>query len=568
MITRIGSGLFAVGAAVVIWMAAGFVQASPLAFAVTLLIGVVYVVGALELRRYHHESNALLLALGQPDDQADPEPWISRLPDSLRASVRQSLDTGRAALPAPALTPYLVGLLVMLGLIGTFVGLVSTLQGAVTAIETSTELESIRAGLTAPMEGLGMAFGTSVAGVAASAVLGLISTICRQHRNVVSMSLAEAMSGWMAPWTARYQQRQSEHTMQQVLEQQKQFQTQTGDAFAALAREVSEVMQRGALETGKQLTEAVVPLFDRSLSGFADAARATQQALGEQLEAQHERIATQLEQHAEAMLGRYADSAERHRTEAAEAEQQRVASLQHTLEGMLEQWHGASASVTELQRVLGQRLEALTAQLAQPVADIAQLSQQSATQVHSLTEKLDALSQAILTREAQMTEALDAREQAYSERVDKQEKRVERARLERDTQFNQQLTELVSSAGKTLQSVVSRFDEGMDARAHDLASLVDHISVASADLAALSEGFAHAVERFDQSGQQIRALIEHLDQGLQESTGRNEEQMGYYVTQAREIIDHNLVTQQEILAQWRALLKPPGQDALAGTENA
>ena len=69
-----------------------------------------------------------------------------------RSSVEPVVKVCPLALPAPVLTPYLVGLLVMLGLLGTFVGMVETLQGAVIALEGTTELQAIRAGLAAPIK--------------------------------------------------------------------------------------------------------------------------------------------------------------------------------------------------------------------------------------------------------------------------------------------------------------------------------------------------------------------------------------------------------------------------------
>ena len=77
----------------------------------------------------------------------------------------------------------------MLGLLGTFIGMMIALQGAVGALEGSTELAAIRAGLTAPIKGLSMAFGTSVGGVAASAVLGLLSAMARRQRLAVVREL-------------------------------------------------------------------------------------------------------------------------------------------------------------------------------------------------------------------------------------------------------------------------------------------------------------------------------------------------------------------------------------------
>ncbi|HBC18298.1 MAG TPA: DUF802 domain-containing protein, partial [Alcanivorax sp.] len=108
--------------------------------------------------------------------------WLKALPGSLRHAVHRRIDGHPAPLPGPQLTPYLTGLLVMLGLLGTFVGMIVTLQGAATALDGSSELTAIRSALAAPIAGLSLAFGTSIAGVAASAMLGLSAALCRRDR--------------------------------------------------------------------------------------------------------------------------------------------------------------------------------------------------------------------------------------------------------------------------------------------------------------------------------------------------------------------------------------------------
>src|SRR5206468_1840595 len=50
------------------------------------------------------------------------------------------------------------------------------------ALKNAADREAIRASLAAPVTGLGLAFGTSVAGVAASAMLGLMSALVRRDR--------------------------------------------------------------------------------------------------------------------------------------------------------------------------------------------------------------------------------------------------------------------------------------------------------------------------------------------------------------------------------------------------
>ncbi len=177
------AGVFAVGLAVVGWVAWGFVGISPLALAMTAVIAGVYVLGAVELMQFRAASRSLAGALSAlPDSAAGLEAWSQGLHASVRSPVLRRIDGERAALPGPALTPYLVGLLVMLGMLGTFLGMVVTFKGAVVALEASTQLESIRAALAAPIKGLGLSFGTSVAGVAASAMLGLMSALARRER--------------------------------------------------------------------------------------------------------------------------------------------------------------------------------------------------------------------------------------------------------------------------------------------------------------------------------------------------------------------------------------------------
>jgi len=185
---------FLLGAAAVIWMSSTFVGSDQLALAVTLVIGCVYTIGFVELVQFRQATstltNALLAIPGErTQDIAALDQWLARLDPSLQNSVRLRIEGERVGLPAPVITPYLVGLLVMLGLLGTFVGMVDTLRGAVFALEGTTELQAIREGLAAPINGLSLAFGTSVAGVAASAMLGLISTLSRRDRILATRQL-------------------------------------------------------------------------------------------------------------------------------------------------------------------------------------------------------------------------------------------------------------------------------------------------------------------------------------------------------------------------------------------
>lgn len=202
--------VFVVGLAAVFWIGAGYLGSNPLALAVTLLIGVCYLSGALELRRYTQATSTLARAVaGLSDAPRSLAAWLDGLHPSLRNATRLRIEGERVALPGPALTPYLVGLLVLLGMLGTLLGMVATLRGTGMALESATDLQAIRASLAAPVKGLGFAFGTSIAGVATSAMLGLLSALCRRERIEVAQGLDVKIATTLRIYSQTHQREES-----------------------------------------------------------------------------------------------------------------------------------------------------------------------------------------------------------------------------------------------------------------------------------------------------------------------------------------------------------------------
>src|SRR5205085_8604656 len=73
------------------------------------------------------------------------------------------------------------GLLVMLGLLGTLLGLFQTVHGAGQALTASADVDALRHALRAPIDGLTRSFGCSAAGISASAMLGLAIALVRRR---------------------------------------------------------------------------------------------------------------------------------------------------------------------------------------------------------------------------------------------------------------------------------------------------------------------------------------------------------------------------------------------------
>ena len=237
--------IFALGLVAVGWVGWGFVGTSWMALAMTAVIGGVYVLGALELRRFRAATATLSEALAHiPTDLSDLGAWLARLHPTLQHPVRSRIEGQRVAMPGPALTPYLVGLLVMLGMLGTFLGMVVTLNGTGAALQGATDLPSIRDSLAAPVKGLGLAFGTSVAGVAASAMLGLMSALCRRARLQAGQLLDTRIATTLRPFSLAHQREASFQLLERQAQGMPELVAQLSAMTAAMERQSEALSER------------------------------------------------------------------------------------------------------------------------------------------------------------------------------------------------------------------------------------------------------------------------------------------------------------------------------------
>jgi hypothetical protein len=291
--------VFLAGLAAVCWIGAGYVGSNPLALAVTLLIGVCYVAGALELRRYGQATSTLAHAVaGLSGPPPSLNAWLDPLHPSLRNTVRLRVEGERVALPGPALTPYLVGLLVLLGMLGTLLGMVATLRGTGMALESATDLQAIRDSLAAPVKGLGFAFGTSIAGVATSAMLGLLSALSRRERIHAAQMLDVKIATTLRIYSQTHQreesfkllQRQAEvmptlvdrlQAMMAAIEQQSlasnerqiasqdAFHGKAEAAYTRLAASVEQSLKESVAESTRAASAALQPVMEATMAGLA-----------------------------------------------------------------------------------------------------------------------------------------------------------------------------------------------------------------------------------------------------------------------------------------------------------
>ncbi len=665
------TGAFVVGAAVVLWVGAGFFGGHVLALAMTLAIATVYCAGAYELHHYRQATATLSAALATittpPQTLAD---WLGRLHPSLQNATRLRIEGERIGLPSPTLTPYLVGLLVMLGMLGTFLGMVVTLSGAVAALEGTTDLAAMRSVFAAPIKGLGLAFGTSVAGVASSAMLGLMSAISRRERLQVSQSLDSAIASTLRSFSLRHQRHETyqalhaqsqalpavaghlqaliarlERTDQDLSErlsaQQLAFQNHTTAVFTDLAASVNSALQDSLRQSAHIAGDSLKPVLQTALTGLAheaqhmharmanttqaqlaslserlaaDAvqAQAAQAALdrerlqtwtasladmaatlqmdwaetGSQNRAQHAQIcdtlvsaanniAQQSQATADHLLGHMgqlmasSDALVHTRMEAearwTQAHSARMDEVAQTLRTELATLHtqeaargdAAVARLGDLQTTVTRHLATLGTALEGPIT---RLIHTAAEAPRAAAEVIGQLRQEISNSTARDNALLEERSRIL-ETLNTLLGSINHASVEQRAVIDS----LVASSAVALQHASSEFSGKLGDEATKLASIAAQVGSSAVEVSSLSDAFAFAVRSFGEANDKLITNLQRIESGMEKSMLRSDEQMAYYVAQAREIIDLSVGAQKQV---FDALSRLPAQQARATHEVA
>ena len=672
---------FGLGALAVIWVAAAVASSHLLVLFMCAVIAAVYGVGALELLHYRQATTSFNQALANiPPALKTLDEWLQQLPTSLQSPVRLRIEGERIALPGPALTPYLVGLLVMLGMLGTFLGMVVTLNGAVFALEGSNNIAGIRAAFSEPIKGLGLAFGTSVAGVATSAMLGLMSSLARRERAQASQSLDSHIGGTLRHFSLAHQrqetfsalqqqsqvlpqmmrelqdtlqsmmaqmERSSEQVNTRLLANQTSFHQDTQQAYAGLAQSVDASLRTSLSQSLQLASEGIQPVVQATMAQLAEQAHSVNERLQRSVEITLDTFSQTLAQRSEALVATLHSAYAQQQAELSHTEQQRLtewtAALQSNTQALSAQWQQAGAqtlaqqqaicdtlthtaqeltqlthtqtshTLTEISRLLAQS-EALVQARVAAEADWAANHQQRAQELSALLHhELDALRQAeeargqaavarlgdlqtaVTTHLSTLGTALEApisrlietaseAPKAAAEVIGQMRQEIsvsvardnalldERARIlatlnqllesidHASTEQRGVIDALVVSSTATLNQASSQFIDHVRSESSKLGDMAAQVTASAVNVASLGENLGFAVQSFAQTNDKLMAQLHSIEQAMAKSMTRSDEQLAYYVAQARELIELSIGSHQDVL---QALQKQAASPAMA-----
>ncbi|MFT3957322.1 MAG: hypothetical protein QM722_23950 [Piscinibacter sp.] len=607
MIRSFQVAAFAAGLTSIAWVGAGYVPGNPLALALVLLIAAFYIAGALELRRFQQATASLERQL-QATNEAPSAlgPWLDTLHPGLRHAVRLRIEGERVALPAPALTPYLAGLLVLLGMLGTFLGMVVTLKGTGLALENATDLDAIRATLAAPVKGLGLAFGTSVAGVAASAMLGLMSALARRERQravqLLDMHIVTTLRAFSRAHEQEAQARQREESLQllrvqaeampalvgqlqglvaqlnmqqqdlqdRLVANQAQFHGEAQRAYAGLAESVDRSLQSSLAESARLAGAAIEPAVQATMAGLARETAALREVLAGAVQAQLDGVSSRLEHTTSKVLDGVATRVDRHAglwteawREALGQQRQDHAALLRSVGEAHAAWEATSSTaLAERQQQICSTLQAtaqtITAQAeahAQAtIAEIGRLVQAASEAPRAAAEVMVELRGALSDSLVRDNAALDERNRLLAT-LGSLLDAVNHAGSEQRAAIDA----LVQATSEVLDRVGTRFAATVEAESQTLQSVAAQVTGSAAEVASLGEGFGVAVNLFGQASERLAAQLQAIEVALGQSMVRSDEQLAYYVAQAREIIDLTLGSQKQIVDDLQRIGRTPAE---------
>ena len=106
---------------------------------------------------------------------------------------------------------------------------------------------------------------------------------------------------------------------------------------------------------------------------------------------------------------------------------------------------------------------------------------------------------------------------------------------------------LVTSSQVTLNEASSQFHDHVATETVKLGDIAAQVTASAVDVASLGETFAFAVRSFSDTNDKLMGNLQRIEAAINQSMTRSDEQLAYYVAQAREIIDLSIHSQKDVL---------------------
>ncbi len=121
------------------------------------------------------------------------------------------------------------------------------------------------------------------------------------------------------------------------------------------------------------------------------------------------------------------------------------------------------------------------------------------------------------------------------------------------TEQRSSVDSLLSASAELLERLGTRFGDQIEAQTGKLDSAAAHVATGAVEVAGLSEALGTVVQQFGATTDALGERLQQIEAALDKSLARSDEQLAYYVAQAREVIDLSMLSQKQIIGELQLL---------------
>ena len=180
------------------------------------------------------------------------------------------------------------------------------------------------------------------------------------------------------------------------------------------------------------------------------------------------------------------------------------------------------------------------------ISEVAKLMQSASEAPRVAAEVVGELRQSLSDSMVRDTAMLDERNQLLATQAT-----LLQAVNHASTEQKAAIDALVGTSAELLERVGNRFSDHVDAEAGKLDGMAARLSVGAIEVASLGEAFGAAVQAFGDVNERLAERLERIEGALEKTLARSDDQLAYYVAQAREVIDLSLLAQKQIVDDLR-----------------
>jgi hypothetical protein len=354
-------------------------------------------------------------------------------------------------------------------------------------------------------------------------------------------------------------ERQNRQSNERLVVNQESFQRDIKSVYTDLASAVDKSLMASLTESARAAGATIGPMAEATMRGIARETASLHDSMAAGLRQSLAAFTETLEQ-------RSASLASSLQADLAQRDRQRLDAMNQSMEALatsLQQaWQQAGAQTLAQQRHICATLERTAQEIAaqaqnqasKTIGEIGQLMAAAAAAPRAAAEAISQLREQISRGMARDNELLEERSRIMAT-FDALLAAIDRSSAAQGAAVDT----LVSSATTLLDRAGDRFATTIGSESARMAQTAAQVAGSAIEVSSLSDAFGFAVQQFGAVNEKMIDNLQRIEAALDKSMTRSDEQLAYYVAQAREIIDLSIMSQQQIV---RDIQQVAGKQAL------